>query len=325
MSKKRKIISSSIIAIFIVLLIAVFTLYSKQVQGLEDLGYSKDVAKEKVNYSNFYNVSDTTKDELETQIDNKKDSLNSLGVNDKEIQKLPLSNEKLVNDLSLLNKQEDNREQYLNKEVTKLEKKAKHYKIKLAYPDDNIYQKYIYLNDALGNNYQKLVKHYYNALLKEGYSKKELLKMYDKKNLVKTLDQYENLYKKESAKKKKQASYFQTKELQAQAMRMFKETNEYRKSKGLKPYTYNYQMQSCVLREAKAYASNKNPHNWLCKAAANENAGVASINSDYVKLAMDFFKSDPPHEAVLSGNYNSVAISFVERNGTVYMIMDVFH
>lgn len=108
-------------------------------------------------------------------------------------------------------------------------------------------------------------------------------------------------------------------------MRMFNETNAYRISLGLTPYTYNYEQQACVTAEAAAYAANKNPHNWVCSAAANENASLGGVNSDYVAVSMNFFKTDPPHEAVLSGQYRSVAIAMVLSNGTYYIIMDVFN
>lgn len=111
----------------------------------------------------------------------------------------------------------------------------------------------------------------------------------------------------------------------AQAMSMFEQVNAYRASMGLKPYSYNYEQQACVDSEAVAYSSNNNPHNWACATAANENAGISSINSNYVKIAMDFFISDPPHHAVLVGNHQSAAVSIVLRNGKAYMILDVFN
>lgn len=109
------------------------------------------------------------------------------------------------------------------------------------------------------------------------------------------------------------------------AMAMFYQVNAYRASQGLAPYTYNYGQQSCVDAEAAAYASNNNPHNWACKTVANENAGISSVKSDYVKIAMNFFIADPPHHAVLVGNHQSAAVSIVIKNGTAYMILDVFN
>lgn len=109
------------------------------------------------------------------------------------------------------------------------------------------------------------------------------------------------------------------------AMEMFNQVNAYRASQGLALYTYNHAQQSCVDLEAVAYSSNNNPHNWACTTVANENAGISSVNSDYVKIAMNFFISDPPHHAVLVGNHQSAAVSIVIKNGVAYMILDVFN
>lgn len=109
------------------------------------------------------------------------------------------------------------------------------------------------------------------------------------------------------------------------AMAMFNQVNEYRARQGLPLYAYNYDQQSCVDAEAVAYANTNIPHNWVCKTVANENAGIASVNSDYVKIAMNFFIADPPHHAVLVGNYRSAAVSIVIKEGRAYMILDVFN
>lgn len=104
---------------------------------------------------------------------------------------------------------------------------------------------------------------------------------------------------------------------------LFNSVNAYRSSIGLPPYAYNSSMQACVDSESQAYAVTQNPHNWLC-SVSNENASLAPIGSDAVKISMDFFTTDPPHEAVLSGNYTSATTSIYESNGMYYMILCVF-
>lgn len=104
---------------------------------------------------------------------------------------------------------------------------------------------------------------------------------------------------------------------------MFSAINAYRSSLGLAPYSYNSSMQSCVDQEAQAYGNTQNPHNWVCPVA-NENASNAPVGSDAVSISMNFFMTDPPHEAVLSGNYSSVAVSSYVQGGTNYIIVGVF-
>lgn len=101
--------------------------------------------------------------------------------------------------------------------------------------------------------------------------------------------------------------------------------NNYRQSLGLSPYAINASQQSCTDREAKAYADTQNPHNWVCKAANNENASYTGIGTDMVGVTMNFFVNDPPHEAPMSGNYSSIAVSVYQSNGMNYTIVDFFN
>lgn len=110
----------------------------------------------------------------------------------------------------------------------------------------------------------------------------------------------------------------------ALAMSLFNAINAYRTSLGLPKYSYSSR-QSCVDREAKAYADTNNPHNWVCTSAANENASYTAIGSDMVGITMDFFKNDPPHEAPMSGNYSSMAVSVYQKNNMNYTIVDFFN
>lgn len=107
------------------------------------------------------------------------------------------------------------------------------------------------------------------------------------------------------------------------AMGIFNATNDYRSSLGLNPYIYSGEKQTCVDAEASAYASNKNPHNWVCDVS-NENASYVGVNQNVVKISMDFFISDPPHEAVLSGDYDSAAVSCAVSGGYYHCILGVF-
>lgn len=109
-----------------------------------------------------------------------------------------------------------------------------------------------------------------------------------------------------------------------EASRLAAAINSYRTGLGLKAYTYNSGLQSCVDSEAKAYAETQNPHNWVCTSAANENASLAPVGSDLIALSMNFFKNDPPHEEPMSGNYSSFAVSVYAKGGMNYAIVDVF-
>ncbi len=109
------------------------------------------------------------------------------------------------------------------------------------------------------------------------------------------------------------------------SMDLFNRLNEHRVSKGLAPFEYNAAQQGCVDIEANSYANNKNPHNWLCKTLTSEGASLASVNSDYIKIAGDFLTSHGSHEAdVTNPRYTSAACSAVARDGMVYMICGYF-
>lgn len=298
--------------------------YTVQVNSLTKLGYTKEEAKAMTNLSSIYNIVTRNKDDLKGSISEHKDDLMSLGYDAEDVTKIEQTCDNLVDKEQTFGQTKNTREKTLTTNVTNLESKASNYKIKYDYKNEtNVYKKYVYLTNLLESNYSKLIKQYRSYLLNNGYTKAEVNKLKGKTDET-TLNNLKKATEK-NKKDQKANSGFASKSIKDQAMRMYRLTNEYRKSKGLKPYKYNYSMQSCVFKEAKAYSINKKPHNWLCEAAANENAGLSSSSSDYVKIAMDFFISDPPHEAVLSGNYNSVAIAIVEKDGMMYMIMDVFH
>lgn len=298
-----------------------FLYYTIQVESLTKLGYSDNQAKEKVKISTIYNIVSNQKNTLNSSIQKYTKILHNLGVSQEKITSLTKNETKLLAKEIALRDYATSRQDDLESELKILKKQADNLKIKYDLKDKKVNTQVNYLNKLVSRKINKLTSNYKSFLLDNGYSKADIKKMMNKSDYQNML----NLKKKVTSEKKKQKanSGFQTKELKNQAMRMFRLTNEYRRSLGLKPYTYNYAKQSCVFKEAKAYSQNKNPHNWACPCA-NENAGLSSINSDYVAVAMKFFKNDPPHEAVLSGNYSSVAIAFVEKDGMVYMIMDVF-
>ncbi len=108
-------------------------------------------------------------------------------------------------------------------------------------------------------------------------------------------------------------------------MDLFNILNNHRVASGFSPWTYNHDQQSCVDIEANSYATNKNPHNWLCKTLTSEGASLANINSDYVGIAGHFLTTDPSHEAdVINPNYTSAACSIVTNGNMNYMICGYF-
>lgn len=323
MSKKKKTFTISIIGILTISIIFLGC-FNMQVNALVDLGYPKSVAKEKTKITNLFSVVSNEKKSLQKDIDHTQQELIDLGLKNHEVLNIAKDEDKLVSQLNLLKDEKEVKVSFYQKSLSQLEAIAKKYNIKYQYPDTNVYNRNIYLSTLLNKNNGKLIAQYREYLIKQGYSKQEIRKLKGK-NSHETLSKLQVAYNKEAKKQNEQLNQFSSKELRDSAMRMFRETNEYRASKGLRPYKYNYKMQSCVFKEANAYARNKNPHNWACQPIANENAGLASAKSDYVKLAMDFFKTDPPHEQVLLGNHNSVAIAIVTKDGMNYMIMDVFN
>lgn len=318
----KKISKRTIILVVVLIALVSFGFvryYQIQVHSLQSLGYTKEESKKMVNPLSIYHIVTNTKDDLLVQLDDVKKELNELGINeDAEKGEMPL-----VGQVKELKSLRDEKIKFLNNEISTLEKEAKILNISYEKEGKSLYNQYSQLTLEVNKKIKKENKKNITFLEENGYSKNEINKLKTKDNF-KT---YENILKAVNKEKKikKENNGFASAAIKNEAMRMFKETNQYRKSKGLAPYKYNYNQQACVFLEANGYANNGNPHNWLCKAAANENAGLANVNSDYVGSAMTFFKNDPPHEAVLSGNYRSVAIAFVERNGMMYMIMDVFN
>lgn len=318
----KKISKRTIILVVVLIALVSFGFvryYQIQVHSLQRLGYTQEESKKMVNPLSIYHIVTNTKDDLLVQLDDVKKELNELGINeDAEKGEMPL-----VGQVKELKSLRDEKIKFLNNEISTLEKEAKILNISYEKEGKSLYNQYSQLTLEVNKKIKKENKKNITFLEENGYSKNEINKLKTKDNF-KT---YENILKAVNKEKKikKENNGFASAAIKNEAMRMFKETNQYRKSKGLAPYKYNYNQQACVFLEANGYANNGNPHNWLCKAAANENAGLANVNSDYVGSAMTFFKNDPPHEAVLSGNYRSVAIAFVERNGMMYMIMDVFN
>lgn len=317
MSLKKKLIFLSVIFVLIIS-IGCYKYYKIQLNSLQKLGYTQEQSKYMITPLSIYHIVSNNKEELETNIKTIENKLDDLGV-----KQVDANYDNLVSKYNHLANIKDQKNEFMKKEVDKYLELAKTLKIKYDVQNKPIAVQYKELHNLLTDKVKKINDKNIKFLKANGYSKKEIAKL-NGKDIFTT---YNNILKARSKVEKeiKQNQGFASKNIKDAAMRMFNQTNQYRQSLGLKPYKYNYAMQACVFKEAKAYATNKNPHNWLCKAAANENAGLASSRSDYVGAAMTFFKNDPPHEAVLSGNYNSVAIAIVEKNGMMYMIMDVFH
>lgn len=312
---KRKILISLIV---IIGLLGYFLYYSIQVNSLTKLGYTKQQAHEMVKLTTIYNIVTNSKEELSHDINQHIKTLDNLGVTEVKVNNLISEADKLVEKENVLDEYASEHKEKMDKDFSVLKKQADIFNIKYDLKNKTLYQQVTYLDKLVS----KKIDGFIEFLMVNGFSTKEIKALTNESEV----ENATKLQKVVTAQKKELEKNlgFQSDELKNQAMRMFKLTNDYRKSLGLKPYVYNYQKQSCVFKEARAYAGNNNPHNWVCPTA-NENASIASIKSDYVAIAMRFFKTDPPHEAVLSGNYKSVAIAFVEKNGIVYMIMDVFN
>ncbi|MDR3215629.1 MAG: hypothetical protein LBT75_05110 [Bacilli bacterium] len=323
----KKYLSKKTIRILLVIILLIpigyFSYASIQIRSLEKLGYTNQQAKDMVNPFSIYNIVSREIDNIEKDIINNKTKLKELGLSEQEITLfIKDKNLRLKKKITLQEKTQE-RLKLINTLILNYEKQAKEYNIKYSYQKDaNVYQKYLYIKKLITNKYKELTTKYQNYLLSIGYSQSEINK-YKSKDSSKTIKALNELYLLEKENEKKFQG-FSNNLLKEQAMKMYHQINVYRQAKGLKPYTYNNQKQTCVFKEARAYARNKNPHNWACPCA-NENASLASVNSNYVNIAMNFFKNDPPHERVISGNYKSTAIAFVETNGMVYMIVDVFY
>lgn len=300
-----------------------YLLYENRVEAFSKLGFNKVEAYNEVTLANMFTKPASTSSELNANISKMTNELVTWGYSLDDVAFLYDDNFTLVQKNQKLTDYYTQKSEELDNKLAKLQEKADLYELKPEVSSSaTTIEKYNYmyeLVDAKEIELKNTIKENSKELASNGFTTAQIKALNDD-SLVQTIKNQDAKLKVVESWEKSIAS----ESIKVQIMNMFNQTNEYRKSKGLKPYTYNYAKQSCVDTEAKAYAANGNPHNWLCKSAANENAGIASVSSNYVKIAMDFFKSDPPHEAVLSGNYSSVAISFVPSNGRMHMIMDVF-
>lgn len=312
-----------VLFIIIILVPLTYTLYATvQTNSLTKLGYTKQEAKAMVNPFSIYNIVSREMDNLEKDIAANSSQLEELGLSEEQVDKIIKDNKTSVKIDKTLSQKKEEREKLIKALIKDYETQAQTYNIKYKYNEkDTIYQQYLYLKKTVTAQLGKIIKDYEKYLYNIGYSEQEI-KKYKSNDLDATYKKLKVVYDQE---KKNEALFsgFQNAQLKQQALVMFHEINEYRASKGLKPYAYASGKQSCAFKEARAYASNKNPHNWLC-SCANENASLASVNADYVSIALHFFKTDPPHERVIGGNYTSVAIAFVQKGDMVYMIVDVW-
>ncbi|MDR1781455.1 MAG: hypothetical protein LBR40_00415 [Bacilli bacterium] len=322
----KRIFSKTYVKLLVIIALLIPTCYflyaNVQINSLTKLGYTYQEAKEMVNPFSIYNIVTREINNLEDNINTNENKLKELGLSDEQIKVLVENNKTKVSKATTLKEKKEEREKLITSLIKDYEEQAKTYKISYKYASNaTIYQKYQYIKKVISTKLKDIVKDYQSYLLSIGYSQSEINK-YKSKDLDGTVKKLKVVYDKEK-KNEKLFSGFSNAKLKQQAMVMFRKINEYRASKGLKAYTYASAKQNCAFIEARAYARNKTPHNWLCDCA-NENASLASVNSDYVSIAMNFFKNDPPHERVIGGSYSSVAIAFVQSNGMVYMIVDVW-
>lgn len=308
---KNKIIA--IIVISLGLLFAGYkSLEAQAVSKLEDLGYTTNEARIKVNPFNVFTVVNDEEVKLKTIYNLRVDyAKQALGINDL----TGLNTNDLIGSLTEVENITTEKKDFYVKRIAEYKAYLTKHKIKYSISSkDTLLKQYQSLDKVV----QKRVRLLENQAFDLGITTSELKKM--SKDKIKRIEQLN----KAIAKIKKQNSATGGKYDRAGALRMFAQINAHRRSRGLKPYRYAEGRQSCVDNEATAYANTRKPHNWVCKAAANENAGLASINSNYVKIAMDFFITDPPHHRVLIGGYTSAAVSIVFKGNMAYMIVDVF-
>ncbi|MGL4383555.1 MAG: hypothetical protein ACRCTA_07555 [Bacilli bacterium] len=313
------------IVLIIILSSLIAFLYSynrnNSIMALQKLGYDEKETQEIVTADNLFVVVSKEEEALNKKIDGLYDDLALLGVTKDSI---TLKEGPLLAKYEQLNVLKIERNKYLDNQIDVLVNKLQSYQIAYENTTKTKVEKIAYLETLLNNHYQNTINNYVAILNGLGYGEQALLLLNNFQG-ESALSELQSLHEQALLQEEALLNVFGgNQELKDQIMRMFNETNAYRQSLGLKPYVYNYDKQECTYNEALAYSNNNNPHNWVCPNA-NENAAISSYNSDYVTIAMNFFKSDPPHEAVLSGNYNSVSISFVLRNNTVYMIMSVFY
>lgn len=298
--------------------------YRHSIESYMALGFNEVQAYNDINAANMLVKPSDTSKTLNNEISKMSNELAVWGHKLETYSFIQDSKYTLVQRHEMLTKFYNEKSNELSNMILALKEKAKLYSIEIKETKyEKIIDEYVYYKKLVDDKEAILSKTVdaNNATLSNNGFTTTQLKSLNNDNLLKTIENQEAQLK----LVKSWESSISSADVKKQIMNMFNQTNEYRKSKGLTPYTYNYAKQSCVDKEAKAYAANGNPHNWLCKSAVNENAGIAGVNSNYVNIAMNFFKSDPPHEAVLSGNYKSVAISIVQSKGKMHMIMDVFN
>lgn len=285
---------------------------SQAVSELVELGYDKTKASQMVKFSNMFEIDENKKNELETKKEELKTSLiQEIGADPTTA---PITEDMvLVEQVQVL----DTFYQQLKTEhQTRLDDLLTYVSQQpvTIIEEGTLIQRY-------QANYDQTKNYLVEAVIKAGGIQSKAYEIINDEDPIGTIASLQTMKEEIEYNRDVNGFYYE----REAAMVMFDKVNAYRASQGLSPYTYADSQQECVDIEATAYSSNKNPHNWLCKAAANENAGISSIRSDYVQIAMDFFITDPPHHVVLVGNYRSAAVSIVVLNGVAYMILDVFN
>jgi len=312
---KRKLI------ILLALVFSILALFTSTIESaqreLVELGYTYDKAREKVNIQNAFNIVYETKTELQEAIHSQFDKAVTIGIDTSILDELNQEELSLVETYEYINLLIYNRVNYLDGAVSEMVAFLNEHEI--AFDSElELYEKYRVYSDLVSEKQGELIQYYVNQLDRIAYRNFELVED--------NATSLENVRAAYASQQERIASLngFQNESLQRQARRMFNLINEYRAGLGLRPFTYNYAMQSCVFLEAQTYANTRNPHPWVCQPVSNANASLASVHSDYVAIAMNFFRTSPTHEAVISGPYSSATIAFVQQGGMVYMILYVF-
>ncbi len=307
-----------IITLFIITVCVIYSYNSYIVSGLKKLGYDEEEIslikkKNKIISINGYEI--TLQEKIENTIDEIKNEI-GLEAEFNSDAKLVLIEKELTQKLKELHKEFDAK-------IAKIDEEFELYNFETIPYDETISKNshIEILEKQLSENKQALeskVAALEKELLNIG-AREEVLDDIRSDNLIthienleKKIVYYDNYFGSIPTKKMNFASGRE---------KMLAGLNDYRKSLGLPLLSYNYDKQSCIDKEALAYANNRNPHNWVCDVD-NEGSSLAPITSDYVQIALNFYTTHGSHrETVITPSYRSIAVSLVEYNGMVYMVV----
>lgn len=282
---------------------------------LIDLGHSEYKARNLISLNNVFNIVELSEKEINEALEVQLERARAVGLDNDTLMNAKITSHSLVHKLEVITLVNDEREMYLNEKIQAFSEIIED----VSFDEElTLYENYNKLSNKVDAQKESMIQDYIRELNRLSYFNYEVVE--DK---AQTLANVQGAL---TRVQERMASLngFQNASLQQQAKRLFNLINNYRANLGLRPFTYNHAMQSCVFLEAQTYAATKNPHPWVCQPVSNANASLASVHSDYVQIAMNFFMSSPSHEAVISGNYSSATIAFWQVGNMVYMILYTF-